>query len=98
MKFITIHLIVDVIFNVGCFLCNLSEEKNSKDEIDLINFIVVAIFKRCWYLSILTKEHAAIFDPHTTKGKVKVIIKNARMAKNEDGKRSKSKQLHKIET
>ena len=39
-----------------------------------------------------------IFDPHTTKGKVKVIIKKARMTKNEDGKRSKSKQLDKIET
>ena len=48
MKLITIHLIVDVIFNVYCFLCNLSEEKNSKGEIDLLNFIaVVVIFKRC---------------------------------------------------
>ena len=41
-------IIVDVIFSVDCFLCNLSEEKNSKREIDLLNFIVVdVIFKRC---------------------------------------------------
>ena len=40
-ELITIHLIVDLIFNVHCFLCNLSQEKNSKDEIDLLNFIVV---------------------------------------------------------
>ena len=38
------------------------------------------------------------FDPHTTEGKVKVIIKKARRAKNEVGKRSKSKQLDKTET
>ena len=38
------------------------------------------------------------FDPHTTEGKVKVIIKKARRAKNEVGKRSKSKQFDKIET
>ena len=38
------------------------------------------------------------FDPHTTEGKVKVIIKKARRAKNKVGKRSKSKQLDKIET
>ena len=44
---ITKHLIVDVIFNVDCFLGNLSEEKNSKGEIDLLSFIVVVIFKRC---------------------------------------------------
>ena len=37
-------------------------------------------------------------DPHTTEGKVKVIIKKARRAKNKVGKRSKSKQLDKIET
>ena len=61
MKLITIHLVVDVIFNVYCFLCNFSEEENSKGEIDLLNFIVVVIFKRCWYLSILTKELAATF-------------------------------------
>ena len=47
---------------------------------------------------ILTKELTAIFDPHTTKGKVKVIIKKSRRAKNEVGKRSVSKQLDKIET
>ena len=39
-----------------------------------------------------------LFDPHTTEGKVKVIIKKARRAKNKVGKRSKSKQLDKIET
>ena len=33
---------------------------------------------------------------HTTAGKVKVIIKKARRAKSEVGKRSKSKQLDKI--
>ena len=38
------------------------------------------------------------FDPRTTKGKVKVIIQNARRAKNEVSKRNKSKQLDKIET
>ena len=38
------------------------------------------------------------FDPHTTEGKVKVIIKKARRAKDEVGKRSKSNQLDKIET
>ena len=38
------------------------------------------------------------FDPHTTEGKVKVIIKKARRAKSEVRKRSKSKQLDKIET
>ena len=37
------------------------------------------------------------FDPHTTEGKVKVIIKKARRAKNKVGKRSKSKQLDMIE-
>ena len=47
--------------NVGFLLCNLFEEKNSKREIDSPNFIVAVIFKRCWYLSILTKELAAIF-------------------------------------
>ena len=39
-----------------------------------------------------------LFDPHTTEGKVKVIIKKARRAKSKVGKRSKSKQLDKIET
>ena len=43
------------------------------------------------------KELPAIFDPHTTEGKVKVIIKKARRAKNEVGKRSKSKQPNEIE-
>ena len=38
------------------------------------------------------------FDPRTTKGKVKVIIQNARRTKNEVSKRNKSKQLDKIET
>ena len=38
-----------------------------------------------------------LFDPHIPEGKVKVI-KKARMAKNEAGKRSKSKQVDKIET
>ena len=38
------------------------------------------------------------FDPHTTERKVKVIIKKARRAKDEVGKRSKSNQLDKIET
>ena len=62
MQLITMHLIVDVIFSVDYFLCNLSEEKNSKREIDLLNFIVVdVIFKLCGYLSILTKKPAAIF-------------------------------------
>ena len=37
------------------------------------------------------------FDPHTTEGKVKVIIKKARRAKKKVGKRSKSKQLDMIE-
>ena len=47
MQLITMHLIVDVIFSVDYFLCNLSE-KNSKREIDLLNFIVVdVIFKLC---------------------------------------------------
>ena len=32
VKLITIPLIVDVILNVDCFLCNLSEENNSKGE------------------------------------------------------------------
>ena len=100
---ITIHLIVDVIFNVDCFLCNLSEEKNSKREIDLLNFIAVVIFKRCWYLSILTEELAAIFWSsyswrESRSYYQKVIIKKARRAKNEVGRRSKSKQLDKIET
>ena len=36
--------------------------------------------------------------PHTPEGKVKVVIKKSRRAKNEAGKRSKSKQLDKIET
>ena len=44
------------------------------------------------------KNSQQSFDPHTTKQKVKVIIKKARRAKNEVGKRSKSKQLDKIET
>ena len=48
VKLITMHLIVDVIFSVDSFLCNLSEEKKSKREIDLLNFIIVdVIFKRC---------------------------------------------------
>ena len=65
----------------------------------MLNFIIVdVIFKQCWYLSILTKELAAIFDPHTTERKVKVLIKKARRAKNEVGKISKPKQLDKIET
>ena len=38
------------------------------------------------------------FDPHTTKGKVKVIIPKARRAKNEAVKRDKPKQLDKIQT
>ena len=38
------------------------------------------------------------FDPHTAEGKVKVIIKKARRAKDEVGKRSKWNQLDKIET
>ena len=44
-------------------LCNLSEEnKISKHEIDLPNFIVIdVIFKQCWYLSTVTKELTAIF-------------------------------------
>ena len=37
------HLIVDVIVSVDCFLCNLSEEKILKPEIDLLNFIVVDV-------------------------------------------------------
>ena len=37
-----------------------------------------------------------MFDPHTTEGKVKVIIKVVRRAKNEVRKRSKSKQFDKI--
>ena len=37
-----------------------------------------------------------VFDSHTTEGKVKVIIKVVRRAKNEVGKRSKSKQLDKV--
>ena len=99
MKFITIHLIVDVISNVDCFLCNLSEEKKSKREIDLLNFIAVVIFKRCWYLSILTEELAAIFWSsynwrESRSYYQKVIIKKARRVKNEVGKRSKSKQLY----
>ena len=40
-------LVVNVTFNVDCFLCNLSEEKKTKRETDLLNFIVVVIFKRC---------------------------------------------------
>ena len=51
------HLIVDVNF----FLCNFSEEENSKREIDFLNFIAVVIFKWCGYLSILTKELVANF-------------------------------------
>ena len=48
MKLITIHLITDVIFSVDCFLCNLSKEKISKHEIELLNFIVVdVLFKQC---------------------------------------------------
>ena len=36
------HLTVDVIASVDCFLCNLSEEKKIlKPEIDLLNFIVI---------------------------------------------------------
>ena len=48
-KMITIHLIVDAIFSVDCFLYNSSEEeKISKCEIDLLNFFVAdAIFKQC---------------------------------------------------
>ena len=42
------------------------------------------------------KNSQEFFDPHTTGGKVKVIIKMARRAKNEVGKRSKSKQRDKI--
>ena len=61
MELITIHLIVDVIFNVDCFLCNLSEENYLKREIDLLNFIVIVIFKQCRYLSTVTKELSAIF-------------------------------------
>ena len=38
------------------------------------------------------------FDPHTTKVKVKVIIQKARRANNGVVKRSKPKQLEKIET
>ena len=34
------------------------------------------------------------FDPHTTEGKIKVIIKKARRVKNDVGKRSKSRQLN----
>ena len=44
------------------------------------------------------KNSQQFFDPHTTKGKVKFIIKKARRAKNEVGKRSKLKQLDIIET
>ena len=44
------------------------------------------------------KELTAICDPHTTEGKVKVIIKKARRAKNEVGRISKSKQFDKIGT
>ena len=74
------------------------KKKNSKHEIDLLDFIVVdVILKLCWYLSVPIKELTAICDPHTTEGKVKVIIKKARRAKNKVGKRSKSKQLNKIE-
>ena len=43
------------------------------------------------------RTRSNIFDPHITEGKVKVI-KMARRAKSEVGKRSKSKQLDKIET
>ena len=38
------------------------------------------------------------FDPHTTQVKVKVIIQKARRANNGVVKRSKPKQLEKIET
>ena len=47
-------------------------------------------------LLYLRKNSQQFFDPHTTEGKVKVIIKKARRAKKEVGKRSKSKQLDKI--
>ena len=43
------------------------------------------------------RTHSNFFYSHTTAGKVKVIIKKARRAKTEVGKRSKSKQLDKIE-
>ena len=85
--------------NVGFLLCNLFEEKNSKREIDSLNFIVVVIFKRCWYLSILTKELAATFwSSYNWRKCVKVIIKKASRAKNEVGKRSKWKKLDRAET
>ena len=75
------------------------KKKNSKREINLLNFIVVVIFKQCWYLSILTKEFIAIFwSPYNWRENKsyyqKVIIKKARRVKNEVGKRSKSKQLY----
>ena len=44
------------------------------------------------------RTNSSFFHPHATKGKVKVIICNAKRAKNEAGKRSKSKQLDKTET
>ena len=44
------------------------------------------------------RTRSNIFDPHITEGKVKVFIKMARRAKSKVGKRSKSKQLDKIET
>ena len=79
---------------VDCFLCNLFEEKKFETWNWFAKFYCCdVIFKRCWYLR---KNSQQFFDPHTTEGKVKVIIKKARRAKKEVGKRSKSKQVDKI--
>ena len=48
------HLIVEVIFSVDCFLCNLSEEKKLKREIDLLNFIVFLLLLRAQICSIIS--------------------------------------------
>ena len=53
MKLITMHLIVDVIFSVDCFLYNLSQEK----KYDLLNFSVAdVIFKQKVLIFIYSNE------------------------------------------
>ena len=65
----------------------------------MLNFIVLDVISKGvdTYLH-QRKDSQHFFDPHTTEGKVKVIIKKARRVKNEVSKRIKLKQLDKIET
>ena len=93
------HLIVDVIVSVDCFLCNLSEEKKIlKPEIDLLNFIVVDVIVSVDTYLQQQKNLHQYFDPHTTEDKVRIIIIKARRVKKEVGERSKLKQPNKIVT